>query len=272
MAALVRREAVALVETFEELVDTAELLVRFPRPPAKGAAIITNSGAFKGYALDFADTIGLDLPLLAPATAAAIKEVVPPFATVDNPLDVTAQTMRDPSILGRSAVPLARRSRDRQPRSPRSSPATSRNAVERMEHFLSLAATSEKPLVVAALGDESPLMPGMVEAIRARGLAFFRSPDRAMRAMAHVVRYARALENADRKAAAKLPAGEAAGHRRHRRVSRQRRSSRRSASRCRRARWPRRPTRRRRSRRGIGYPVVLKAQAARCPTRPKSAG
>ena len=204
MEALVRREAVALVETFEELVDTAELLVRFPKAPAKGASIITNSGAFKGYAIDFADTIGLDLPLLAPHTAAAIKAVVPPFATVDNPLDVTAQTMRDPSILGRSAVPLL------------ADPAIGSliaaiiagnqpNAVERMEHFLSLAATSEKPLVVAALGDESPLMPGMVEAIRARGLAFFRSPDRAMRAMAHVVRYARALENADRKAAAKLP-------------------------------------------------------------------
>jgi acyl-CoA synthetase (NDP forming) len=104
MRTLVRREGIALVETFEELVDTTELLVRFPKAPAKGASIITNSGAFKGYALDFAETIGLDLPLLAPDTASKIKEVIPPFATVDNPLDVTAQTMRDPTILGRSAT------------------------------------------------------------------------------------------------------------------------------------------------------------------------
>lgn len=205
METLVRREGVALVDTFEELVDTTELLVRFPKAPAKGASIITNSGAFKGYALDFAETIGLDLPLLAPHTAAEIKAVVPPFATVDNPLDVTAQTMRDPTILGRSATHLL------------ADPAIGSliagmivgshgNALERMEHFLSLAATSEKPLVIAALGDESPLAPGIVEAIRARGVPFYRSPERVMRAMAHVVRYARSLEElAQRAPAAKRP-------------------------------------------------------------------
>jgi acetate---CoA ligase (ADP-forming) len=205
METLVRREAVALVETFEELVDAAELLVRFPRAPARGCSIITNSGAFKGYALDFAETIGLDLPLLTPNTAAEIKAVVPPFASVDNPLDVTAQTMRDPTILGRSATHLL------------ADPAigsliaamivgNQHNALERMEHFLSLAATSEKPLVIAALGDEVPLPPGIVEAIRARGVPFYRSPERAMRAMAHVVRHARALESLAHKAPpAKLP-------------------------------------------------------------------
>jgi acyl-CoA synthetase (NDP forming) len=193
MQTLMRREGVALVETFEELVDVAEMLVRFPKPPAKGCSIITNSGAFKGYALDFAENIGLDLPLLAPHTAAAIKEVVPPFATVDNPLDVTAQTMRDPTILGRSATHLladdaigsliAGMIIGNQP-----------NALERMEHFLSLAANSDKPLVIAGLGDETPYAPGIVEAIRGRGVPFYRSADRAMRAMAHVVRYARQIE------------------------------------------------------------------------------
>ena len=218
METLVRREGVALVETFEELVDATELLVRFPKAPAKGASIITNSGAFKGYALDFAETIGLDLPLLAPNTAAAIKEVVPPFATVDNPLDVTAQTMRDPTILGRSATHLL------------ADPAIGSliagmivgnhaNALDRMEHFLGLAATSDKPLVIAALGDESPLAPGIVEAIRSRGVLFYRSPERAMRAMAHVVRYARALEELEKKApklnlpAVKIPPGTLAEYR-----------------------------------------------------------
>ena len=206
MQTLMRREGVALVETFEELVDVAEMLVRFPKAPAKGCSIITNSGAFKGYAIDFAENIGLDLPLLAPHTAAAIKEVVPPFATVDNPLDVTAQTMRDPTILGRSATHLladdaigsliAGMIIGNQP-----------NALERMEHFLSLAANSDKPLVIAGLGDETPYAPGIVEAIRARGVPFYRSADRAMRAMAHVVRYARQIEESARTAPrANLPA------------------------------------------------------------------
>ncbi len=200
METLVRREAVALVDTFEELVDTAELLVRFPKAPNKGASIITNSGAFKGYALDFAETIGLDLPLLGEKTAAAVKEVIPPFATADNPLDVTAQTLRDPTILGRSATHLLA---DDAIGSLIAAMiiGAQHNAMERMEHFLSLAADSAKPLVIAALGDEVPLAPGIVEAIRSRGVPFYRSPERAMRAMAHVVRYARALEAVAHKAA-----------------------------------------------------------------------
>ena len=39
MATLVRRHAVVLVETIEELIDTAEILARFPRPPDAGAAV-----------------------------------------------------------------------------------------------------------------------------------------------------------------------------------------------------------------------------------------
>ena len=67
---------------------------------------MTNSGAFKGYALDFAETLGLDLPALSPANAAAIKKILPPFAAIENPVDTTAQTVRDPSILGSTAAQL----------------------------------------------------------------------------------------------------------------------------------------------------------------------
>ena len=106
MSALVAHEAVVRVETLEELLDTAEILARFAAPPVKGAAVMTNSGAFKGYALDFAETLGLDLPALSPANAEAIKKILPPFAAIENPVDTTAQTVRDPSILGSTAAQL----------------------------------------------------------------------------------------------------------------------------------------------------------------------
>ena len=106
MAALVGREGVVLVETLEELIDSAEIFARFPQPPAKGAAVMTNSGAFKGYALDFAETIGLELPELSPISVDAIKAVLPPFAAIENPVDVTAQSIRDATILGRTAASL----------------------------------------------------------------------------------------------------------------------------------------------------------------------
>ena len=71
-----------------------------------GAAVMTNSGAFKGFALDFGETIGLDLPELRERTAEAIRQVLPPFASIDNPLDMTAQTIKDATIFGRSAARL----------------------------------------------------------------------------------------------------------------------------------------------------------------------
>src|SRR5699024_4672269 len=88
------------------LVDTAEVLARFAEPPTAGAAVVTNSGAFKGFALDFCETIGLDLPAIAPDTREALRRALPPFATIDNPLDTTGQTIKDPSILTASAAHL----------------------------------------------------------------------------------------------------------------------------------------------------------------------
>lgn len=205
MAAMVAREAVVRVETLEELIDTAELLLRFPTPPVKGSAIVTNSGAFKGYALDFAETIGLDLPALSEASAAGIRQVLPAFAAIENPLDTTAMSIRDPSILGRTAAPLL------------ADPAIGslvvsvvagapRFAMDKANSIIAGVANLEKPVAVATMGDDAPLPAELPAAIRAKGLAYFRSPDRALRAMARATWYGRALQAAERKAApVKLP-------------------------------------------------------------------
>ena len=200
MAALVAREAVIRVETLEELIDTAELLLRFPTPPSHGAAIMTNSGAFKGYALDFADTIGLDLPALSENTAEAIKQVLPAFAAIENPIDVTAQSIRDATILGRTAAQLL------------ADPAMGslvvsivsgapRFAMDKARAILSGINDLKKPVAVATMGDDTPLPPEFTAAFRERGLPIYRSPDRALRAMARATVYGRAVTAAERKAA-----------------------------------------------------------------------
>ena len=199
-AALAARQAVVLVETLEELIDTAEIFARFPKPPAKGAAVMTNSGAFKGYALDFAEAIGLDLPELSPASAAGIKAVLPPFGTIENPVDTTAQTVRDPSILGKTAAHLL------------ADPAMGsliisivagapRFAMEKAAAILAGVKDLEKPVAVATMGDETPLPAEFSALLRDKGLAFFRSPDRALRAMARATWYGRAATLARRSAA-----------------------------------------------------------------------
>jgi acyl-CoA synthetase (NDP forming) len=195
MTALVAHEAVVLVETLEELLDTAEILARFAAPLVKGAAVMTNSGAFKGYALDFAETLGLDLPALSAPNAEAIRKILPPFAAIENPVDTTAQTVRDPSILGSTAAQLL------------ADPAMGsliisivagapRFAVDKANAILSGIASLEKPIAVATMGDETELPAEFAASLREKGLAFFRSPDRALRAMARATWYGNAVTSA----------------------------------------------------------------------------
>lgn len=190
MAALLRHHDVVLVDTIEELIDTAELLARFRAPPQAGAAILTNSGAFKGLALDFCETIGLDLPQPQPETIAALRQVVPDFAAVDNPLDTTGQTIKDPWIFTDSARLLLA--------DPSIGslivaivPGGPRQAMAKVDALLPALTASDKPSAVAVMGDEQPLPAEFLPAFRAKGIPVFRSPERALRAMAHATAYGR---------------------------------------------------------------------------------
>ena len=62
--AVLRREAVVVVDSLDELLDTDRHPARYPVPPAGGTAFMTGSGAMKNIALDFADDLGLSLPAL----------------------------------------------------------------------------------------------------------------------------------------------------------------------------------------------------------------
>jgi acetate---CoA ligase (ADP-forming) len=191
MSAVLRHEAVVLVDSIDELIDAAELLAR-AAPPTGGAGVITNSGAIKGFALDFAETIGLDIPPPSPATRAALQAALPAFASPDNPVDVTAQVIKDLGIWTRAATALVA--------DPAigslamlAVPGAPKQAVDKGQAVLSAIVASGKPAVVAALGDESPIPAEFQVMFRERGIPVHRSPERALRALAHATRYGRAL-------------------------------------------------------------------------------
>src|SRR3954454_6342740 len=189
--ALLRHAAVNVVETVEELIDVTELLARL-KPPVKGPGIITNSGAVKGFALDFCDSIGFEVPRLAPTTVDALKTVLPAFASLDNPLDITAMVLRDLSLWPKTAEALL------------ADPGIGSLCLPMvagvqkyaMDKFNALAPTLEahdKPCVVAVLGDEYPVPPDFLAAFREKGVPVLRSPERALRALAHATAYGQAL-------------------------------------------------------------------------------
>jgi acyl-CoA synthetase (NDP forming) len=196
MSALVTHAGIILVETTEELIDTAEFLARFPQLPDQGVAVITNSGAFKGLTLDYCETIGLPLAQPAPATLAALSAALPSFASIDNPLDVTGQVIKEPSILAHAAAPLVG---DPAVGSVLVSivPGGPKQAADKAEVLLPVFAQAAKPVAVAVMGDEVALPSGYSETFRKANIPFFRSPERALRALAHSTRYAHRRRFAD---------------------------------------------------------------------------
>jgi len=187
METFVRACGVTLAESFDELFDTTVLRHRYPQSRVEGLGIMTNSGAVRGFCLDFNESIGLPLPTLAAETDRALSEVLPDFAVIDNPLDITAMGMSKPSLFGdTSAAMLA------DPGIDALLVAAMGGAPQQiMAKWTSLRpvlANAEKPVSLVFLADELPMPAEFMDDIRATGVPFFRSPERVMRALANVAR------------------------------------------------------------------------------------
>jgi acyl-CoA synthetase (NDP forming) len=106
-----RRLGVVRVRSLEDLIITAGVLAELTKNgPADGTGpltgnrlgVVTPSGGASEIIADRADDEGLALPPFAPATTAALKAMLPEFADVANPLDVTGYVVVDRTLLGRA--------------------------------------------------------------------------------------------------------------------------------------------------------------------------
>jgi acyl-CoA synthetase (NDP forming) len=192
MRARLAHAGVPVFESLDEMVDAAEVLARFPHVPSKGLGILTFSGAFCAISYDMADDLGLDLPPLSPATEAALKAKLPPFAPPRNPLDLGTQALWDPDLVGFGTKALL----DDPAMGallvsiPHSSPKLTQRYLEGM---ISALEGNTKPFVLAMLGDRSPLPPEFVERARERRIILSRSSEESLIALAHVIEYGQRL-------------------------------------------------------------------------------
>ena len=175
-----------VVGTMDEMMDLSEILVRYPKPTAKGPGILTASGAFVGLANDMAEELGMEFPPLTPATLKMLTDTLPAYGNYGNPLDTTAgfapamlsvvtKALIDDPNIGMLLISF-----------PINTGVVVQNFNKGMEH-------SKKPKIMVALGDTWPLGPDVVEAVQQGPAIFSRSTDRMMRAVAIYTRYGRLL-------------------------------------------------------------------------------
>ena len=201
MAAQVVARGVCLVDSLELLIDVPELLIRLKnvRSPG-GTAIVAESGAFKGMALDFCEAVGLDLPRLSAATQGALAGELPVFSPPSNPLDLTAQALVDPDLYRRVLDVIARDAAFGSVVITISLPSAD-SADRKLPRIIDALSSLDgnQAVVFAMLGEDCPIPAAYVERIRNTGTPFFRSPERAFRALA-------ALKGLARQPAAIAPA------------------------------------------------------------------
>lgn len=197
MRTLVGHAGAVIVETLEELVDVAEILARSGPPSGGGVGIVTTSGAFCGISLDYCDSIGLDVPRLAPETLEGLRAILPSYAQPANPLDLTTQPQREPDLLGKGlqavlddpaigSVVVA------------ITPGGPGQAVKYFDGLQPALSQAQKPVSLAIMGDGSPLPPDFMERVQDARIAFTRSPERALRAQAAASVLGRQLDRARR--------------------------------------------------------------------------
>jgi len=178
-----------VVSTMDEMMDLVEILARYPVPPTRGPGILTASGAYVALTNDFAEEIALDIPELDPATLKKVREVLPAFGNYGNPLDVTAGFSLD-------ALPVAVRALLDDPNVGMlfiSFPVSYPGVVQAFNKGM---AASPKPKVMVALGDSWSLAPDIMQAVTESPAVFSRSSDRMLRAIALYTHYGRSLARA----------------------------------------------------------------------------
>jgi acyl-CoA synthetase (NDP forming) len=85
-----RRAGVQRADGLEEMFDWARALAWCPLPKGRAMAVVTNAGGPGVIATDALEGNGLELAALSEATRAALRAILPPAASVANPVDMLA--------------------------------------------------------------------------------------------------------------------------------------------------------------------------------------
>jgi acyl-CoA synthetase (NDP forming) len=187
--AVFRQDGVSRVADLEEFLDTIQALSWCPLPAGRRVMVVSTSGASCGIAADDCEANGLALPAPPPATAARLARILPAFATVRNPLDLTAEAITRPALAAEALDALA------------GSGAfdallialgtqQGRTAMEVADAVVGVARRTGIPIVLSRLGADS-LGPELLVRYREARLPLYPTPTRAARVLRHLVFQAR---------------------------------------------------------------------------------
>lgn len=190
MQLMMEHAGVLMVDSLEEVVDLGQLVLRFPQAPTGGLGLVTASGAMCGIVQDYVEPLGLELPPLAQAQADALRVHLPDYTPPRNPLDLGTLIAWKPEIiqLGVAAVLADPAVGCLLASLPMPGPEA---ALVWLQAFLAGRADSSKPAIFVMHNEDVPLYPAVLELAQRSGAIVMRSPERALRALARYSRFGR---------------------------------------------------------------------------------
>jgi acyl-CoA synthetase (NDP forming) len=107
ISAVLSASGVIRVDSMEDLLTTADTFVRSGPVGGRNLAVVTISGGGCDLAADRADALGLRYPPLGEATMGRLRELLPSYATPQNPLDATGAAVADAPLFGAAIAAVA---------------------------------------------------------------------------------------------------------------------------------------------------------------------
>jgi acyl-CoA synthetase (NDP forming) len=187
MKAKLTREGVIFADTLEELADIATIAVTCKSLPGANMAVLGESGALRGLAFDIAEDIGLDLVDLNDENSPKIRAVLPDFVPVSNPTDITAVGLSEPVIYTNLLRALLEDERIGSVVASiiQSDPITSKIKFPPIQAAIE-GGDLTKPLVFAGVDEGAKVPQEYIDGLAAAGIPYFRSTERAYRAIARL--------------------------------------------------------------------------------------
>ncbi len=186
-----RKAGVIRADTSEELFDWARALAWCPLPRGRAIAVLTSAGGPGVTAADALEMNGMSLAELSPSTQAQLGDLLPPAASLHNPVDMLASAspeqfaaclqvlLADPAVNGVLVVTPP-------------PPMHTTGAVAKA--MIPIIQNSDKPVTIALMGER--LIQEAVEHFRAARVPEYRFPERAASALAVLAEQAEFVENA----------------------------------------------------------------------------
>jgi acetyl coenzyme A synthetase (ADP forming)-like protein len=195
VAGAFEQASVIQAETVDELFDYARALAYQPVPKEqKGIAIVTNGGGFGVISTDEASELGLGLAKFSLETMRTLREKLPEYSTVRNPLDLVGDAdveryraalntvASDPNVGIILVIVLLQ---------------TSFIESDVVDAITESYVTYGKPTVVCTIGGDFTQI--LVKMLEENKIPSYTTPERAINAINALIRYAEALENMNKK-------------------------------------------------------------------------